>query len=356
MPNETKGLSLYWKCQLIGWSLASLYWTLMGIVGTNFSVTLAIVHFIGDLCIYILPTHLFRAISLHYHWGQLRPKQLLPIVIPAVILLGLAFMLLTLGKNYLIGAYLHPQLYGSFATYFSGSWMVTWMTGIRLMSIWILAYYAYHFAQAEIKANQENARLALIAKNAQLEHLRAQLNPHFFFNSLNNIKGLVIENPNGARRAIDLLSDLLRSSLYGGDATLIPLQQEMDLIGDYLELEKMRFENRLQWDIKIDENLTAVLILPLCIQTLIENAIKHGIAQQKTGGTIVVRVGREQDCLTISVRNEGTLTTAPTQGLGLKNLKERLELQFNGKASFSLVALGEDIVLATLLMPIHEKV
>lgn len=356
MQSEKKGLSLYWKCQLIGWSLASLYWTLMGVIGTNFSILLAIVHFIGDLIIYILPTHLFRSISLSKHWGDLRPKQLLPIIIPAIIILGLVFMILTIGKNYLIGSYLHPQLYGTFVDFFKQSWIVTWMTGIRLMSIWLLAYYAYHFAQAEIKANKENARLALIAKNAQLEQLRAQLNPHFFFNSLNNIKGLVIENPNSARRAIDLLSDLLRSSLYGGDAKLIPLEQEIDLIRDYLELEKMRFEHRLQWDIKVDESLQGVLVLPLCIQTLVENAIKHGIAQQKAGGNIVLNVGREQERLRIAVRNEGHLSDSPNQGLGLKNLKERLELQFNGKASFSLTSLGDNYILATLLMPIHEKV
>ncbi len=356
MKSETKGLSLYWKCQLIGWSLASLYWTLMGAIGSNFSILLAIVHFLGDLIIYILPTHLFRAISLRNNWGQLRPKQLLPIVIPAVIVLGLVFMILTICKNYWIGASLHPQLYGSFVTNFKNSWIVTWMTGIRLMSIWILAYYAYHFAQAEIKANRENARLALVAKNAQLEQLRAQLNPHFFFNSLNNIKGLVIENPTGARRAIDLLSELLRSSLYGGDAALIVLKQEIDLIRDYLELEKMRLEDRLQWDIVVDEEMLEVLVLPLCIQTLVENAIKHGIAQRKDGGTIVIRVGKADDFLRVTVRNEGNLRDGQTRGLGLKNLKERLDLQYNGKADFSLTLIGDDFVLATLLIPIYEKV
>lgn len=356
MKSETKGLSLYWKCQLIGWSLASLYWTLMGIIGTNFSIRLAIIHFIGDLIIYILPTHLFRALSLRNNWGELRPKQLLPIAIPAIILLGLVFMALTLSKNYLIGAQLHPQVYGNFADYFDKNWIVIWMTGIRLMSIWVLAYYAYHFAQAEIKANRENARLALVAKNAQLEQLRAQLNPHFFFNSLNNIKGLVIENPTGARRAIDLLSDLLRSSLYGGDATLIALEQEVDLISDYLELEKMRFEDRLQWNIVVDEGLKGTLVLPLSIQTLVENAIKHGIAQCKDGGTILIRVGQEERNLRVTVRNEGHLEHESTKGLGLKNLRERLNLQFNGQAVFTLTPLGDHFVLATLVMPIYEQV
>lgn len=118
------------------------------------------------------------------------------------------------------------------------------------MSVWILAYHLYHYAQREISAVKENARLTIMTKEAQLNNLSAQLNPHFFFNSLNTIKFLVEEDPGAARRAIDLLSDLLRSSLYRKDDMLITLQQEIDLVKDYLELEKLRYEERLQTTIK----------------------------------------------------------------------------------------------------------
>ncbi len=224
-----------------------------------------------------------------------------------------------------------------------------------LMSIWLLAYYGYHYAQREINATRESARLAIIAKDAQLNNLTAQLNPHFFFNSLNNIKAQVIDNPQAARRAIDLLSEVLRTSLYNRDTTLITVQQEMALITDYLELEKMRFEERLQTHIEVDETITGAAILPLSIQTLVENAIKHGIARRKAGGRITITVQRNGHGLQATVQNPGTLQTPATGGLGLKNLAERLLLQFNGKASLQLTQPTPETVVATITMPLHMK-
>ncbi|MFN8344204.1 MAG: histidine kinase [Spirosomataceae bacterium] len=347
-----KPLSLYWKCQLIGWSVASLYWGFMGYIGTNFSIFLAVIHFFGDLLIYILPTHLFRNFSVTHRWHTLRPKPLLIRLIPAVVLLGLSFMVLTIGKTYLIRLWFEHGFSESFQHYSRNAWLTTFVTGIRLMSIWVLAYYLYHYAQREINATKQSARLALIAKEAQLNQLTAQLNPHFFFNSLNNIKALVLEEPHKARRAIDLLSDLLRTSLYRRDTVLISVQEEMALITDYLELEKMRFEKRLQTAIEIEEQLSGALILPLSIQTLVENAIKHGISQRKSGGLIFIKVEQKAALLYASVQNPGSLKTAESNGLGIKNLKERLQLQFNGKAAFELKEQADETVLATLIMPL----
>lgn len=347
MPNRTSGLSLYWKCQLIGWSLASLYWVLMGIIGTDFSLPLAIILFIGDLVIYILPTHLFRLISIKNKWEQWPPKKLVLVIIPSIILLGFVLMLLTIGKNYLAKFYFYTSLNQSFGNYFNSSWLVTWMTGIRLSAIWILAYYLYHYAQAEISANKESARLNLIAKNAQLENLTAKLNPHFFFNSLNNIKALVIENPTAARRAIDLLSTLLRTSLYHHNDALISIEEEMKLVDDYVELERIRFEDRLSFTIEIDAHCEQILILPFSIQTLVENAIKHGISHQAYGGTISLKIYKSERSIKIEVKNPGKWARLDTSdGLGLKNLKERLKLQFSGKAELVIIEENEVVVVS----------
>src|ERR1051325_1002234 len=167
------------------------------------------------------------------------------------------------------------------------------MAGIKLMSIWVLAYYMYHYAQRELNTVKENARLAIIAKDAQLSNLAASLNPHFFFNSLNSIKALVAESPDEARRAIDLLSDLLRTSLNSSDNILISIEEEMGMTRDYLELEKLRFEERLLTCIQTDRQLMKYAIPPLSIQNLVENAIKHGIARRKDGGCICVKIGQE---------------------------------------------------------------
>lgn len=273
-------------------------------------------------------------------------------MVPAIIVLGFAFMMLTLGKNYLVRFFFQPNFYESFRDSFDSQGITTLVTGIRLMAIWVLAYYGYHIAQREINAVRESSRLSIIAKDAEFNNLSAQLNPHFFFNSLNSIKALIIENPAEARRAIDLLSDLMRTSLYGRGTGLISVKEELELIKDYLELEKMRFEKRLQTSFEIDEQVLGKLILPLSIQVLVENAIKHGIAQRKEGGTIYIRIKETNGFLNTEIQNPGRLNTTKIKGLGLKNLKERLQLQFGGNASFDIAPQENETVLATLITPL----
>ncbi len=226
------------------------------------------------------------------------------------------------------------------------------MAGTRLMAIWLLAYHLYHYAQREINIAKENAQLAIIAKDAQLNSLAAQLNPHFLFNSLNNIKALVIENPKSARRAIDLLSDLLRTSLYNGDVLLTTFKDELALVKDYFELEKLRFEERLQFCIDVDDQLNNTLILRFSIQTLAENAIKHGIAKQKNGGLISIKIIEIDNFISINVQNPGEFNIdASAEGLGIKNLTERLLLQYKGRAKFDIIHEAGGNVSSTILIP-----
>ncbi len=345
-------LRLYWKCQLIGWSVAALYWAVVGFTGSHFSWILALVHFLADLLIYISLTHLFRNFSVHNHWHTLGVRKLVIRLIPAVMVLGLLFMFITNGKNYLIRQWFQPEFTDSFIHLLKTYWLATFATGLRLMSIWLLAYYGYHLAQREIRAEKEAARLSSIAKDAAFQNLSAQLNPHFFFNSLNSIKALVVENPQRARRAIDLLSDLLRSALNTRDSGLVTLEEEMQLVRDYLELEKIRFEDRLQVETEMDASLGHNRILPLSIQVLVENAIKHGIAPSKMGGTVAIKVWQEEAFVLISVDNPGSLSHNKQAGIGLANLKERLQLQFGQRAEFKIIQKEPATVLATIKTPL----
>lgn len=216
-----------------------------------------------------------------------------------------------------------------------------------------MAYHLYHYSRLEIATVKENARLSVIIKEAQLNNLSAQLNPHFFFNSLNNIKFLVLENPDSARRAIDLLSELLRNSLNSNISRLISLNDEMKLVKDYLELEKIRFEERLQIKIETNVDLSKHKILPLSIQSLVENAIKHGIEKRKNGGLILVKIEGENNFMKMSVQNSGKLNQDINNlGIGLNNLKERLQLQYNGNASFEIKQMDNETVLATIILPL----
>lgn len=346
-------ISLYWKCQVIGWSLAALYWGYTGYLGGGFNFSLGLLQFVTDVSLYILLTHGYRHFERQHKWKNSTLSEVIKRMIPAILLMGLAYTLVTVVKIWLFRYWFVPGYSQSFLSFVESNWLAIFMAGIRLMSIWILAYQLYQYAQREIKAVRENAQFAIITKEAQLNNLSAQLNPHFLFNSLNNIKALVIENPTSARRAIDLLSDLLRSGLDKNEVMLTTINEELAVVKDYLELEKLRMEERLQQHIEMEDLLGTVPILRLSIQTLVENAIKHGITQQKNGGTIHIKIARNNDFVRIAVQNPGRFDGAgPTTGIGLKNLRERLQLQYKGKATFHITGQPDGTVCSTLLIPI----
>lgn len=345
-------ISPYWKCQLIGWSVASLYWGYIGFSGDSFKLDLGFVLFISDVVLYILITHLYRNFALHYHWQNLDLNALLKRLIPATLIMGVAYTILTAIKVYFFRIWFNPYFTMPFELFFQQNWSILLVAGVRLMSIWLLAYHLYHYAQREINITKENARLELITRDAQLNNLSTQLNPHFLFNSLNNVKALIIDHPKSARRAIDLLSDLLRTSLYSEVNQLIPLKDELSLVKDYLELEKLRFEERLQFCIENDKVPGNILVPRFCIQTLVENGIKHGIARRKNGGLINVAIKKQNGFTHISVQNPGRLIADEQHsGLGLKNLAERLQLHFKGNAKFEIINISDGTVLSSLIIP-----
>lgn len=349
---RTTVISAYWKIQLTGWITASLYWGVAAFLSGNFIWKMGIVDLILDVFIGILLTHLYRNFALKKGWNKLNLKMLLPRIVLSILVLSLLYTVLIIGKLYLVRLLIFKNETDSFLAFFKSVQLQVFITGTRLMSIWVLAYHLYHYSRLELETVKENARLSIIIKEAQLNNLSAQLNPHFFFNSLNNIKFLVIENPEAARRAIDLLSELLRNSLNSNIGRLISLNEEINLVRDYLELEKIRFEERLQIKIETGLDLSSHLILPLSIQSLVENAIKHGIEKRKNGGFIAVKVEKENDFIKIAVRNSGKLSNEITDsGIGLNNLKERLLLQYNGNASFEIVQMEDETVLATIVIP-----
>ncbi|MEC7262199.1 MAG: histidine kinase [Bacteroidota bacterium] len=353
MPNKKPNtrLPLYWKCQFLGWGIVSLLWLYIALVRDHFTVTQALINYILDVAICIGLTHAYRFVVLRSKWNQLGIQKLIRRVVPSILILAVLFMLFMnlkwSGYDYLV----HDT------NTFSRNllvWNPVLITGLRHMSIWVLAYHAYHFYIKEVNTAKTNAQLSVIAKQTQLDNLAAQLNPHFLFNSLNSIKALVIENPKSARRAIDLLSDLLRSSLYEKEHATISIAEEMALVKDYVELEKLRFEERLHIQFNVDPTLENFKIPPLSIQLLVENAIKHGIDKQLEGGTVAISVQKENDHVVISVKNPGNLSDGAHKGVGLKNLNQRLLLQYEGKAVFKIDTPSEDRVVAILMIPIEK--
>lgn len=352
---ETKktntGLSLYWKCQIIGWGVVSLLWLYIALDRDHFSVPHALINYVLDVSICIGLTHAYRAIALGSKWNQLGINQLVVRIVPSILILSVLFMQL---MNLKTSAYIY--LVNDINVFEENIlvWNPVLITGLRHMAIWVLAYHAYHFYMREVNTTKMNAQLSVIAKQSQLDNLSAQLNPHFLFNSLNSIKALVLENPTGARRAIDLLSDLLRTSLYEKEHLTISIAEEMALVKDYVELEKLRFEERLTITLNIDHALEQVKIPPLSIQLLVENAIKHGVDKQLQGGTVDISVQKHNGNVVVQVKNPGVFSKGEGSGVGLKNLSERLLLQYDGLAKIEIETPSDNLVLATLLIPIEK--
>lgn len=346
-------ISLYWKCQLIGWSVAALYWAFQGWGNDGFRLDLALIQFVLDVAMYILITHLYRNFSNRNHWQDLSLEKLIWRMLIAIPVMGIFYAVITITKLYFVQSLFVGNAFQSFPYFvgFSGAGIL--MAGIRLMAIWLLAYHLYHYAKREIRLSVENAQLELSFKQAQLDNLSAQLNPHFLFNALNTIKSLVYTDPDHAGRGIDLLSELLRSGLYKGRDMLIRLKEEIAMVRDYLELEGLRMEERLQYELDIDVSLSGIMVPRLCIQTLVENAVKHGIALAKQGGRIDVIIVEEDGFLCIRVLNPGRLVYDETiEGIGLRNLRERLNLSYQQRSVFDLYEI-EEKVCAEIKIPIR---
>lgn len=198
----TKTVSLYWKCQLLGWGSVSLFWAYIVYFRDDYGVFYTLLNYVLDIAIGILLTHLYRFFAKKLHWNTLNLGSLAIRVIPVILLLSVAYMQLANIKWYSYWVLIVGKPYGLWESLIY--WNPVLITGLRLMAIWILAYHLYHYHNNRVEVTQQNAALMVIAKQAQLDNLATQLNPHFLFNSLNSIKSLIIENPKVARRAVDL--------------------------------------------------------------------------------------------------------------------------------------------------------
>jgi LytS/YehU family sensor histidine kinase len=192
-----------------------------------------------------------------------------------------------------------------------------------------------------------------MVKELELKTIKSHINPHFIFNALNSIRALVDENPERARRAITELSNILRSSMQTEKLETVPLERELNIVKDYLALEKMRFEERLNIEMDIDEDTLDQPIPPMMLQTLVENAIKHGISKQIKGGVIRVVSDFVDDHHELVVQNTGQLSSVINlDGFGVKSTQDRLNLLYQGKATFDIKNLDEDTVESRIIMPV----
>jgi len=230
-----------------------------------------------------------------------------------------------------------------------------------LVSLWLLLYMVWHFV--EKNRNDQLARLTLekTVKELELKTIKSHINPHFIFNSLNSIRALVDENPQRARKAITELSNILRSSMQVEKMETVPLHKELDIVNDYLALEQMRFEERLKIELDIDEDTLEQPVPPMMLQTLVENAIKHGISKNIKGGFVKICSDFKDDHHELVVQNTGQLNGEINEetsqldghGFGIKSTEDRLRFLYQGKARFEIKNVNGNMVESKVIIPVN---
>jgi two-component system LytT family sensor kinase len=196
---------------------------------------------------------------------------------------------------------------------------------------------------------QETAILQAQLAGARLDVLRAQLNPHFLFNTLNAISALVERDPRGTRRMIARLSDLLRYTLEESTDAEVPLRRELDLLEEYIELMQIRFQGKLAVIMRIADDAREALVPNLILQPLVENAIKHGVGQG--GGEVIVAAARAGDNLQLTVSDSGAGPGGGPEGVGLRNTNARLEQLYGPQYHVTLERRAAGGTDAVMLLP-----
>jgi LytS/YehU family sensor histidine kinase len=189
----------------------------------------------------------------------------------------------------------------------------------------------------EKEVAEERARK--LAAEARLRSLEAQIHPHFLFNTLNSISSLIAVDPPRAEQIVGRLAALLRASLDSTNQTLIPLREELAMVESYVDIERVRLGDKLRGSVKVPAELQDARVPPMSVQSLVENAVKHGITPQSAGGEVMVTASTENGGLRIEVRDTGPgfdLAAIPA-GHGLDNLVERLDALFGAKARLNVL-------------------
>ena len=222
---------------------------------------------------------------------------------------------------------------------------------------WTLIYYFFHYIEKSRKQQLDTLKLEALVKELELKTIKSHINPHFIFNALNSIRALIDENPFRARTAITELSNILRSSMQTEKQETVFFEKELNIVKDYLALEHIRFEDRLNVQYEIAENTLTQQIPPMMLQTLVENAIKHGISKQVNGGTVTIVSNLKERYHQLVIRNTGRLNkTGNEDGFGLMSTRNRLHLLFGEDADFNIREINGNMVEAELTYSIDIKI
>ncbi len=332
--------TIYWICQIIGWGVYAFVQIFLYYTANNYYDPDQTVVEIYQAIFNILLTHLYRLVIIK--WGLLKLSW--PKLIPTMAFL---FVLLEVINT---SSFLAFLFFKNNETLETKDIILNISQDSLFLFLWSSIYFTYHYLEKYNKSLQYEAAI----NEFEINNLKAQMNPHFIFNALNSIRALVDENPNKSKTAITRLSNILRSSLILDKKRLISFNDELTTVKDYLELESIRYEERLQFFFNIAPETFDFNVPPMMIQTIVENGIKHGVSNLTNGGHISLKTQVINHTLLIQVRNSGQYNSNKNDtnsGFGLNNTIKRLHLIYGEEASFTIKNESEDTVLTEIVIP-----
>lgn len=332
-------MTRYWTFQLMGWLGYSVVGITINLLAGGKVVPLLIAHVIF-VSAGIGLTHLLRR-EIHRRRSPNTPiSHLWPLLSGWAVASSVILAALVIGVNKVLTP---------------GKWdLVTtaalWWGMLLAAGVWTILYVRFSERRRhEVRENQ----LQFAIRESQLLALEAQINPHFLFNALNSIRALVEINPGRAQEMLTRLSNMLRYSLRRDDEHTVNLGSELEAVSDYLALETIRFSDRLHSSIVTGEGAPDCRVPTMILQTLVENAVKHGVGQAKGRTELSIEASINGQDLVITVENTGKLVNPLQNGrqLGLENTQKRLKLLYGDRARLRLEEKGERVV-ATVAIPI----
>jgi hypothetical protein len=354
-PPPSGSARAYWACQIAGWGgygLAQLWVALMVLHLPALRSVLELALLYGVALTF---SHLLRAHARRRGWQALRLAALVPRIVAASVLLGVPLGLAT--TPLMVGALHSPDSAAQMGLIVPPSSMLeTLLVDVAnwslLFAIWCTLYFSIVAARRRRWAELQRSELARALQSAELRLLKSQLNPHFLFNSLNSVRALIADDPARAQRAVTQLARTLRYTLGSGQEELVTLEQELEIVDDYLELEALRLGARLRIERDIAADALGAQIPVMLLQTVVENAIKHGVAECPDGGVLRIAARRHGAELLLEVGNPRPATAAPAgEGIGLRNAQERLRLLFGPAARLDLDLAAPDRAFARVRIP-----
>jgi len=333
---------LYWSCQLAGWGLLGVYTILMAPAEESSEAHVALDTFF-TLSGLMLLSHGYRYSIIRWGWLKMLFAKLILRIMLASFVLAVASTPIALLSTWL---FRHQDFADSLQ---ADRIQINIITATLIYFGWSLCYFLYHY----VTNYNRNLKWEALINEFELNRLKSQLNPHFIFNALNTVRALVDEEPEKAKSSINQLSNILRNSLMMDKQKVTPFQKEMDIVRDYLALEGTRFEERLQVSYALAEQANPFKVPPMMLQTIVENAIKHGISKKIDGGFIHIEANVADDKLHIAIRNTGQYRPSEKrkEGYGLKSTRQRLALLYRDAASFQIENDTADTVLVNLTIP-----